>query len=76
MLSLHLDCLPILVVCCSGECDGENVKKKNQGDVGLDMKSSTRRAVRPPKCISDRSLKVTLELCGRAKALRSSWCMS
>ena len=33
------------------------------------MKSSIKRAVRPPEFISDRLLEVTLELRGRAKAV-------
>ena len=53
-------------VCCSGECGGENGGKKGQGGVGLAVRTSITRAVRPPEFISDRLLKVTLELHGRA----------
>ena len=54
---------------CSGECGGENGGKKGQGGVGLAVRTSTTRAARPPESISDRLLKVTLELHGRAKAV-------
>ena len=53
----------------SGECGGENGGKKEQGEVGLAVINSTTRAARPPEFISDRLLKVTLELRGRAKAV-------
>ena len=43
--------------------------KKGQGGVGLAVKTSITRAARPPEFISDRLLKVTLELRGRAKAV-------
>ena len=56
-------------VCCSGECSCENCGNKGQGGVGLAVKSSTTRAARAPEFISDRFLKVTLELRGRAKAV-------
>ena len=54
---------------CSGECGDENGGKKGQGGVGVAVKTSITRAARPPKFISDRLLKVTLELRGRAKAV-------
>ena len=57
------------LVYCSGECGGENGGKKGQGGVGLAVRNSITRAARPPKFISDRLLKVTLELRGRAKAV-------
>ena len=57
------------LVYCSGECGGENGGKKGQGGVGLAVKTSITRAARPPEFISDRLLKVTLELRGRAKAV-------
>ena len=54
---------------CSGECGGESDGKKGQGGVGLAVRNSITRAARPPEFISDRLLKVTLELRGRAKAV-------
>ena len=57
------------LVYCSGECGGENGGKKGQGGVGLAVRTSITRAARPPEFISDRLLKVTLELRGRAKAV-------
>ena len=54
---------------CSGECGGENGGKKGQGEVGLAVRTSITRAARSPEFISDRLLKVTLELRGRAKAV-------
>ena len=57
------------LVYCSGECGGENDGKKGQRGVGLAVRNSITRAVRPPEFISDRLLKVTLELRGRAKAV-------
>ena len=54
---------------CSGGCGGENGGKKGQGRVGLAVRTSITRAARPPEFISDRLLKVTLELHGRAKAV-------
>ncbi|CAN0398773.1 unnamed protein product, partial [Ascophyllum nodosum] len=56
------------LVYCSGEC-GENGGKKMQGRVGLAVRTSIIRGARPPEFISDRLLKVTLELRGRAKAV-------
>ena len=53
----------------SGECGDENGGKKGQGGVGLAVRTSITRAARPPEFISDRLLKVTLELRGRAKAV-------
>ena len=57
------------LVYCSGEYGGENGGKKGQGGVGLAVRNSITRAARPPEFISDRLLKVTLELRGRAKAV-------
>ena len=57
------------LVYCSGECGGENGGKKRQGGVGLALRTSITRAARPPEFISDRLLKVTLELRGRARAV-------
>ena len=54
---------------CSGECGGENGGKKGQGGVRLAVRTSITRAARLPEFISDRLLKVTLELRGRAKAV-------
>ena len=54
---------------CSGECGEENDGKKEQGGVGLAVRTSITRAARPPELISDRLLKVTRELRGRAKAV-------
>ena len=54
---------------CSGERGDENGGKKGQGGVGLAVRTSITRAARPPEFISDRLLKVTLELRGRAKAV-------
>ena len=53
----------------SCECGDENGGKKGQGGVGLAVRTSITRAARPPEFISDRLLKVTLELRGRAKAV-------
>ena len=58
------------VVYCSGESGGEGEGKKGQGGVGLAVCNSISRAkARPPELISDRLLKVTLKLCGRARAV-------
>ena len=58
------------VVYCSGESGGDGEGKKDQGGVGLAVRKSISRAeVRPPEFMSDRLLKVTLELCGRARAV-------
>ena len=57
------------LVYCSGECGDENGGKKGQGGVGLAVRTSITRAVRPPEFISDRLLKVTHELSGPAKAV-------
>ena len=57
------------LVYCSGECGSGNGGKKGQGGVGLAVRNSITRAARPPEFISDRLLKVTLELRGRAKAV-------
>ena len=57
------------LVYCSDECGDENGWKKGQGGVGLAVRTSITRAARPPEFISDRLLKVTLELRGRAKAV-------
>ena len=53
----------------SGESGGENSGKKEQGGEGLAVRTSITRAARPPEFISDRLLKVTLKLHGRAKAV-------
>ena len=58
------------VVYCSGENGGDGERKKGEGGVGLAVrKSISRGEARPPEFISDRLLKVTLELCGRARAV-------
>ena len=57
------------LVYCSGECGDENDGKKGQSGVGLAVRTSITRAARPSEFISDRLLKVTLELRGRAKAV-------
>ena len=57
------------LVYCSGECSDKNGGNKGQGRVRLAVRTSTTRAARPPEFISDRLLKVTLELRGRAKAV-------
>ena len=57
------------LVYCSGECGGENGGNKGQGGVRLAVRILIARAVRPPESISDRLLKVALELRGRAKAV-------
>jgi hypothetical protein len=55
---------------CSSECSGKNGGKKGQDGVGLPKSASIiTRTARPPEFISDRLLKVTLELRGRAKAV-------
>ena len=56
-------------VYCSGECGGENSRKKRQGGVGLAVRTPITRAARSPEFISDRLLKVTLELHSRAKTV-------
>ena len=61
------------LVYCSGECGGENGWKKGQGGVGLAVRNSITRAARLPEFISDRLLKVILELRGRAKAVTFLW---
>ena len=57
------------LVYCSGECGDESGGKKEQQGVGLAVKTSITRAARPPEFFSDRLLKFTLELRGRAKAV-------
>ena len=58
------------IVYCSGESGGEGEGKKGQGGVELAVRKSVYRAeARLPEFISDRLLKVTLELCGRARAM-------
>ena len=57
------------LVYCSGECGNENDGKNGQDGVGLALKSSITRAARPPEFVSDRLLKVILEVRGRAKAV-------
>ena len=61
----------VYLVYCSGECGDENGGKKGQGRIGLAVRTSITRAARPPEFISDRLLKVTLELRGRVKAFFS-----
>ena len=56
-------------LCNSGEYGDKNGGKKGQGGVGLAVRTSITRAARPPEFISDRLLKVTIELRGRAKAV-------
>ena len=57
-------------VCCNGESGGDGERKKGQGGVGLAVRKSISRAeARPPEFISNRLLKVTLELCGRARTV-------
>ena len=53
----------------SGECGNKNDGKKGRGGVGLAVRTSITRAAHPPEFISDRLLKVTIELRGRAKAV-------
>ena len=54
---------------CSGESGGDG-ERKSQGGVGLAIGTQIiRAAVRRPDFISDRLLKVTIELCGRARAV-------
>ena len=57
------------LVYCSGECGGKNYGKKEQGGVGLAVRTSIARAARPPQFISDHLSKVTLELRGQATAV-------
>ena len=57
-------------VVCNGEPRGDGEGKKCQSGIGLALhKSISRAKVRPPKFIRDRLLKMTLELCGRARAV-------
>ena len=57
------------VVYCSGECGDEYCGKQGHGGVGLAVRTSIMGAARPPEFISDRLVKVTLGLRGRAKAV-------
>ena len=58
------------VVYCSGESGGDGEGKKGHSGVGLAVRKSISRAeARPPEFISDKLLKVTLELCGRVRAV-------
>ena len=57
------------LVFCSGECGVENGGKKGRGGVRLAVRIFITRAARPPEFMSDRLLKVTHELRGRAKAV-------
>ena len=58
------------VVYCSGESGGDGDGKEGQGGVRLAIRKSISRAeARPPEFISDRVLKGTLVLCGRARAV-------
>ena len=54
---------------CSSEYRDENGGKEGQGGVGPPVRTSITCAARPPEFISDRLLKVTLELRRRAKAV-------
>ncbi|CAM9733637.1 unnamed protein product, partial [Ascophyllum nodosum] len=55
---------------CSGEPRGDGEGKKGQCGVGLAVRKSISCAeARLPEFISDRLLKVTPELCGRARAV-------
>ena len=63
------------LVYCSRKCGNKNSGKKGQGRVGLAVRTSITCAARPPEFISDRLLKVTLELRGRAKAVTFFWRM-
>ena len=54
-------------VYCSGESGGDGEGKKGQGGVRLAVRKSISRAkARPPEFISDRLLKVTLQLWSRS----------
>ena len=65
-----------LVHCSGEECGGGNGGKKGQGGVGISVRTPITRADCPPEFISDRSLKVTLELLrGQAKAVTFLWRM-
>ena len=58
------------IVYCSGEPGGDKEGKNRQVGVGLAVcKSISRAEARSPEFISDRLLKVTLELCGRARTM-------
>ena len=58
------------VVYCMSESGGDKEGKKGQDGVGLAVNKSVSRAeARSPEFISDRLLKVTLQLCGRARAV-------
>ena len=56
------------LVYCGGECGGENCGEKGKSGVGLAVRAPLTRAARPPEFISDRLLKVPLELRGRAES--------
>ena len=58
------------VVYCSGESGSDGERQKGQGGIGLAVhKSISRAEARPPELISDRLLKVMLELHGRVRAV-------
>ena len=58
------------IVYCSGESGGDKEGKKSQVGLGLAVcKSISRAEARSPEFISDRLLKVTLELCGRGRVM-------
>ena len=60
----------IYVVYCSGESGGDGEGEKGQSGFVLVVRKSIFRAeARPPEFINDRLLKVTLELCGRARVV-------
>ena len=68
LLFFKLDIM--LFTASSGESGGEGEVKKGQGGVELAVRKSISRAeARPLEFINDRLLKVTLELCGRARAV-------
>ena len=55
---------------CSGESGGDWGERKGQGDVRLAIRNFISRAeARSPELISSRLQKVTLELCGRGRAV-------
>ena len=68
--SLFFFKLESYVIYCSGESGGDGEGKKGQGGVGQAVRTSIPRAEsRLPEFISDRLLKLTPELCGRARAV-------
>ena len=59
------------MVYCNSKGGGEGGGEKVQGGVGLAIRRSVTRTLKHPRgeFISDRVLKVTLELCGRGRAV-------